>query len=216
MASDEQVDANFPSSTLKEKLLDLLQSQKGALESLANLVLMRSDHTHATVHELVGHYEENSGPLSLEMWKYLFKRLGLAKYFDELMAVDERTLMVDVTAMDNVDFEYQTPPSRQLSTKTRNDSINSPGKSMPRDQQDQSSDDSSGESSLKNNSWSNNGTAEEFKGAIIYFTLIFWSHVQFIDLKFTDLSICQDGFKIRLRDEFEGLIVTNRELCKTC
>lgn len=130
--------SNIPSSTLKAKFLDELESNKGALEDLAKVLKINSTrYAYETVHELVSGYEERSGQqLSLKKWKYIFRKLGCLDYFHQHVAADQRGVATD---MDNVNCN----PSSAAKQRSRKDCDASVGVDIP-EMQDQSFDESRG------------------------------------------------------------------------
>lgn len=99
--------------SLKAKLLKLLESRKLPLEELAIVLYMR-DTPFASVCELVNDYEGKFQALSLDMWKLIFKKLQLSKELEDLLAVHQREMMVDPTAMDEVDCSGSLTAERSL------------------------------------------------------------------------------------------------------
>lgn len=82
------------SPTLKAKLLELLESKKLPLEELAQALYIHDTSPYATVADLVNQYESRNQALTLEKWKFIFKKLHLSKELEDLLAVDQSVMMI--------------------------------------------------------------------------------------------------------------------------
>ena len=77
------------SPTLKAKLLKVLELKKLPLDQLAFvLIVLDTSQTFTSVGDLVNYYEKKNQTLSLEKWKFIFKKLQLSKEFEDLVAQD--------------------------------------------------------------------------------------------------------------------------------
>lgn len=75
-----------------------------------------------SVGDLVSYYEKKNQTLSLEMWKFIFKKLQLSKEFEDLLAVHQREMMDEVNLKSSLPAETALPgtfcPSRDLNEQT--------------------------------------------------------------------------------------------------
>ena len=110
------------SPTLKAKLLELLESKKLPLEELGQALYIHDTSPYATVADLVNQYESRNQALTLEKWKFIFKKLHLSKELEDLLAVDQSVMTV-TTAVGEVNCSgllkaekslQETQPSQDL------------------------------------------------------------------------------------------------------
>lgn len=102
------------SLTLKAKLLELLESKKLPLEELAQALYIRDTSPYATVADLVNQYESRNQALTLEKWKFIFKKLHLSKELEDLLAVDQSVMMIGPTAVGEVNCSGSLPAEKSL------------------------------------------------------------------------------------------------------
>ena len=111
------------SPTLKAKLLKVLELKKLPLDQLAFvLIVLDTSRTFTSVGDLVNYYEKKNQTLSLEKWKFIFKKLQLSKEFEDLVAVHQREMMDEVNLKSSLPAETALPgtfcPSRDLNEQT--------------------------------------------------------------------------------------------------
>ena len=70
----------------------------------------------------MSYYEKKYQTLSLEKWKFIFKKLQLSKEFEDLVAVHQREMMDEVKLKSSLPAETALPgtfcPSRDLNEQT--------------------------------------------------------------------------------------------------
>lgn len=110
------------SPTLKAKLLKVLELKKLPLDQLAFVLIVLDTSRFTSVGDLVSYYEKKNQTLSLEMWKFIFKKLQLSKEFEDLLAVHQREMMDEVNLKSSFPAETALPgtfcPSRDLNEQT--------------------------------------------------------------------------------------------------
>ena len=98
------------SPTLKAKLLKVLELKKLPLDQLAFvLIVLDTSRTFTSVGDLVNYYEKKNQTLSLEKWKFIFKKLQLSKEFEDLVAVHQREMMDEVNLESSLPAETALP-----------------------------------------------------------------------------------------------------------
>ena len=102
------------SPTLKAKLLELLESKKLPLEELAQALYIHDTSPYATVADLDNQYESRNQALTLEKWKFIFKKLHLSKELEDLLAVDQSVTMINPTAVGEVNCSGSLPAEKSL------------------------------------------------------------------------------------------------------
>ena len=81
--------------------MELLESDKSALDTLSKVLKIDSTIQYATAHEFISSYEKRFGQLPLEKWKNIFQRLGYLDNFYQCIAADQTNLIAASTDMGN-------------------------------------------------------------------------------------------------------------------
>ena len=97
------------SPTLKAKLLKVLELKKLPLDQLAFVLIVLDTSRFTSVGDLVSYYEKKNQTLSLEKWKFIFKKLQLSKEFEDLVAVHHREMMDEVNLESSLPAETALP-----------------------------------------------------------------------------------------------------------
>ena len=94
MESDDSLNV---SPALKAKFVELVESKKHPLEELVQALYINANFPYTSVGDLVNHYESRYEVLTLEKWKYIFKKLQFSKECKDLLELHKSETMLDPT-----------------------------------------------------------------------------------------------------------------------